>query len=454
MLQGRFTIPHKIRLSPACRDILRRMIHPDPKKRATIRELKNHPWTNEGYAERIPYFNPRLPPVPLDHVIVKRMVQMGYTSKEVQAVVLNNETSPILTTYHAIRNMEMVPDFQLHDASFSATPPHPTTMRPEPTTSPPGRPMNVSLKTSHSVSPESPRLDIVESDVETPPLLAIAREMPQSPDLSSSSPIISTFEELLKNAASNRREYRAEPQESDYYGHSSVRSPSYHSLPNSFYTPTKRHSRNHSHEHSLIRTPPPSPVNGSPSPIIRPRGESDPPPPIEFDLNIEEPNHPRSTPSSPQPSPTLPYPDSPTLEGGRTRAFSAGAAVTWRGDYPQERQSNSKTPRTIFDTLEEENNSASRTFHRQSISSPFISHHQASAPINVPSPKSQAASRPPTHKKSPSATHTNSPAPTQPHPNAPPTLTATPHGETATAPAKSTKESKLSRFLSKLKIKI
>eukprot|EP00026_Physarum_polycephalum_P002295 Phypoly_transcript_02301.p1 GENE.Phypoly_transcript_02301~~Phypoly_transcript_02301.p1 ORF type:complete len:457 (+),score=132.42 Phypoly_transcript_02301:1292-2662(+) len=398
------------------------MIHPEPKKRATIRELRDHPWTNEGYADRPPSFHPNYPPVPLDNSIVKRMIQMGYTSKEVQAVVLNNETSPILTTYHAIRNlsMELVPDFHLHDASMSLplpqslnarsnSLPQPPAKTPAPARSnaTPARPINVRVSATHSVSPESsvspegtvspestvspegtvspesPRLDALA----TPPLLAIAAELPDQEEQLSSSPIISTFDELLStpfkfaNAGKSQSEYRAVPQETDYFGTTPP-------LPHCYSLPSKR-----------IVTPPPSPASDSPVPspsFPRPRGNSDPsgnaPASHEFELDMGEEAQPHSlsTPSSPQRE-TMVYPDDPddlsssppAPEKKRTRARSAGD-VKFTKEWPVEisqEQIQQEDAWTIFQTLEDEN---SRGFHRQAISSPSISLHHTSAPILVP----------------------------------------------------------------------
>ena len=298
------------------------------------------------------------PPVALDQSIVKRMVQMGYTSKEVQAVVLNNETSPILTTYHAIRNLslENVPDFHLHDGSMviSAAPRHPTTLPPQPTTSPPrARASSNAL----SVSPESPRLDV---DSTTPPLLAIACEMPENPTelSSSSSPVISAFDDLLATPAfefadadadNAQSEYRAVPQESDYYRSSTPPLATSLSLPG-------------------LRIPPPSSSSPLPSPTYRPRGESDPPSHIssvdEFEPGLAAPHYSLSTPSSPQkddPSilPNLlrsPSPTSSPSDEGRARALSASDVGTWSDDYAHE-QTNPEDQNkwNVMKTLEDQN---------------------------------------------------------------------------------------------------
>lgn len=409
MLQGRFTIPSKIRLSADCKDILRRMINPEGKKRATIRELRNHPWTNEGYAERPPFFHPNYPPVALDNSIVKRMVQMGFTSKEVQAVVLNNETSPILTTYHAIRNLSMeMPDFQLHDTSASLPPTEapnslPTTTPPESTTSPPPRAHaggKVRKATTHAASPESPRLDVTEK---TPPLLAIACEMSEnSPELSTPSPP-TTFDQLLTKPFKFPSEYRAVPQESDYYAHSA--SPPSHSHSHSHPQRTPHSQRSRTPIALSTSDPPAESDSPAPSPTYRPRGESDPSGTMpDFDLEEEQGHHSFSVPTTPQvevipPSPSLSSsPVLSTTPPARARALSTGDAGKWSGGYAHEHthcssdadERKKKDKWTILDTLEDEN-SVSTPGIQHAISSPSISLHQVSTPVSVP-PRSFSSS--------------------------------------------------------------
>jgi hypothetical protein len=290
-------------------------------------------------------------------------------------VVLNNETSPILTTYHAIRNLsvELVPDFHLHDGSMSlplpytpAHPRHPTTTPPQPTTSPPpARAINVRVATTHSASPESPRLNFGA----TPPLLAIACEMPEtSSDLSTSSPTISTFDELLNSepftfekaakVAKAAREHGFQ-QETDFFGYP---------LPTSISMPAKR-----------AHTPPPIPMVDSPapSPTFRPRGESDPslvPPDPDFDLAAEEePNHSFSTPSSPIQPEILSFSTSDLVsssppECGRARALSASDVSTWPHEFSVQEEIHEKDPWTFFNTLEDENG-----ILKLSIISPLLS---------------------------------------------------------------------------------
>lgn len=204
MLQGRFNIPPKIRVSQACLDILKRMINPDPKKRATVQDLRNHVWTNDGFHEPPPSHLPEYPSVNVDSSVVKQMVQMGFSSKEVHQIVSRNKTSPILTTYHTILNLSIdkVSPFILQDPNPSL--PHsisdPAGLKhsspiplPFSATSP-YREARLDLTTSAPVLMTPPMTSLSPKfHVGTPPLLAIARDLQLSAsppnDLLSGSPL-------------------------------------------------------------------------------------------------------------------------------------------------------------------------------------------------------------------------------------------------------------------------
>jgi len=291
------------------------------------------------------------------------------------------------------------------------------------------------------VSPESPRLDV------TPPLLAIACEMPDessidSSELSTSSPLISTFDELISkpfkfsDAPKLPSEYRAMPEETDFFGHPTT--PPH--LPTSISLPGKR-----------LITPPPSPAANSPSPVTyRPRGESDPSGTLpEFVLDAEAAvyNHSVSTPSSPNQevvkfSSSLSASLTTEEEVGRARALSTGDACRWSDEFALE-QTNVEDPWTIFSTLEEEN--TSRGFQRQAISSPSISLH-SSAPISVPHSHNQSShnSRYPTSSASSSSSSQHSK-------NSLPSPEVPEHASSAPSPSPSKSTSKLQKLFAKFK---
>ncbi|EAL66507.1 hypothetical protein DDB_G0281895 [Dictyostelium discoideum AX4] len=91
-------------LSAEAVHILRRMIVPNPKDRATIQELKNHPWTNIDYQE-IP--KSHLPPRDAVHEIKEdifaHLISLGFpNTKETRDIILKNENCGIVNVYHLL----------------------------------------------------------------------------------------------------------------------------------------------------------------------------------------------------------------------------------------------------------------------------------------------------------------------------------------------------------------
>jgi hypothetical protein len=346
----------------------------------------------------------------LDNTIVKRMVQMGYNSKEVQNIVRNNQTSPILTTYHSIRNLsiEKVPNLNLLPDPFALAPlqSEPTTSPPQPTTSPPlttstseastpSKAMDINERRSRvsitcaDVPPEmeSPHLDLAT----TPPLLALVRDLPPEP---ASEDLQFPGSPTLLIPIKGFGEYRSRPDESDF---SLI--PSSPPLTTSCSLPAK------------TITPPPSPVMMAACDDTRQRGASDPP--LAHDLIVPSP--------SPPPSPLLdPFPSPPSTR--EVRSLSVGD--TW--PKLDERSSPPKQW-SILDTLEDEcilSSSLSlslilspflkewflmsvapgrRTLSgdntlRSSVSSPIISTHTTA--VTVPTSPSMQAQEPPLHASS------------------------------------------------------
>lgn len=103
MLHGKFDIPPTVKLTNDCMDLLKRMLVPDPKKRATLEEIRLHKWVNEGYAEPpLRLLEPYAPVHNVDENVLRQMEKLGFNAKWAKDVILANEVSPLLTTYHTL----------------------------------------------------------------------------------------------------------------------------------------------------------------------------------------------------------------------------------------------------------------------------------------------------------------------------------------------------------------
>lgn len=96
-------------LSDQSKEIIGRMITVHPKKRATLEEIKKHPWVNEGYDGPPDNFLPPRPPLDMDNLdpdILEKMVSFGNTTEEIlKALASETDTSPMRSTYYLIQEM-------------------------------------------------------------------------------------------------------------------------------------------------------------------------------------------------------------------------------------------------------------------------------------------------------------------------------------------------------------
>lgn len=122
---GTYTIPEYV---PApCRQLIQRMITVDPRKRATLEEVKHHSWVVEGYDGPPENYLPKrsvLDPENLDKNIIQRMQAFGFKNEDVtgafreyseQAHQSNSKANtdkkikfkvnPVVTTYFLLSEM-------------------------------------------------------------------------------------------------------------------------------------------------------------------------------------------------------------------------------------------------------------------------------------------------------------------------------------------------------------
>jgi len=102
--KGHFTLaPY---LSRDAADILKKMLTVDPKHRATMEEIRSHPWVNHGFAEPPDnYLPPRLPVVPNPNTqTLQKMVLYGYKQDEAKLVLQRGDTAlhPTICIYHLL----------------------------------------------------------------------------------------------------------------------------------------------------------------------------------------------------------------------------------------------------------------------------------------------------------------------------------------------------------------
>lgn len=143
LLNAQYDVPKNCDMSIECRNLIARMIVPKRKKRATISEIRSHPWVHEGYFGPPPcLLKTRNPVTEINRKILDQVALIGFDIRTAERQILANDNCAAVSAYHL-----------LHEKTFGdATPPQPT---PTPSTppSPPGSPArssSISMQTAPS----------------------------------------------------------------------------------------------------------------------------------------------------------------------------------------------------------------------------------------------------------------------------------------------------------------
>ena len=110
IMKGEFEIPSY--LSDKAKDLIKKILITDPKKRANINQIKNHPWFHlykNEYGKIIIYEGLLLTEIviPIDEEIVKEMIEkynFGLKKEEIRIAILSNKHNDITTIYYLLLN--------------------------------------------------------------------------------------------------------------------------------------------------------------------------------------------------------------------------------------------------------------------------------------------------------------------------------------------------------------
>lgn len=103
LLAGQFENSAAANLTKGVKDLMNRMIVADPNNRATLAEVRNHPWLSEGYDSPPICLLPARQPVGfINEEILNQVVLIGYNRENARAAILANESAPAVTTYHLL----------------------------------------------------------------------------------------------------------------------------------------------------------------------------------------------------------------------------------------------------------------------------------------------------------------------------------------------------------------
>lgn len=102
IIGGKYTIPNFV--SKGGKDLLKKILETNPRKRITIPEIKKHPWFNLIDSSKNVHngIDTKVNVIPIDEEIVSKMESYEYNKEEVRANVLMNEHNHITTTYYLL----------------------------------------------------------------------------------------------------------------------------------------------------------------------------------------------------------------------------------------------------------------------------------------------------------------------------------------------------------------
>ena len=102
IITGQYALPEH--LSRNAKDLLRKMLQTNPRKRITLNEIRSHPWFNI-----VPHIdnvhggiNVKTHVLPIDEDIVDKMEKYEYDKNEVKRNIIFNEHNNITTTYYLL----------------------------------------------------------------------------------------------------------------------------------------------------------------------------------------------------------------------------------------------------------------------------------------------------------------------------------------------------------------
>ena len=100
ILSGKFDLPKH--LSSNAKDILKKILEVDPKKRMKFEEIKSHPWFNIIDKNYLMHkgINVNQDIIPIDEGIIQDMEKMGFNKMEVRFNILKNFHNKITTVYY------------------------------------------------------------------------------------------------------------------------------------------------------------------------------------------------------------------------------------------------------------------------------------------------------------------------------------------------------------------
>lgn len=104
IIDGDYDVVPLSGLSDACRDLIKIILVPSPSERATLAQVRMHPWVNEGFAGPPPCLVAEFPlATVVNEEILTQLMKIGFEGEsDVRSKILSNERCPEVAVYNLL----------------------------------------------------------------------------------------------------------------------------------------------------------------------------------------------------------------------------------------------------------------------------------------------------------------------------------------------------------------
>jgi len=104
IIDGDYDVVPLTGLSDVCRDLIKIILVPSPSERATLAQIRSHPWVNEGFTGPPPCLVSEFPPVvTINEDIFAQLLKIGFDGpEEVRTRLLSNDRCPEVAVYNLL----------------------------------------------------------------------------------------------------------------------------------------------------------------------------------------------------------------------------------------------------------------------------------------------------------------------------------------------------------------
>jgi len=103
IIEGDYDKTPLMSLSANCQNLIADILIPEPSKRATIQDIRNHPWVNDGCSGPPPCLVQTFPEVEvINPEIMEQLIKIGFDENEARTRIMSNDSCQEVAMYHLL----------------------------------------------------------------------------------------------------------------------------------------------------------------------------------------------------------------------------------------------------------------------------------------------------------------------------------------------------------------